>query len=345
MKVWVDCTAAAHPLVLRPIIERLQARGRRGLRHRPRVRADAGDPRAAGDALHRRSAATAAPRRWARAGAGGPLGAARRARLGAAAATSRSPTARSTWPSSRPSSASPRCRCRTTSSPACSARSPSASRRRVLVPDTIPLERLRRIGAPRRSKLVRYPGPQGGVLPRRLRARRGGPRRARPRPREGAGRRPPAAGDLRVPRPQRPLRPRRSSRLAGQRGGAGGGHPPHRARRPPRRGRLGRRQPDRPRAGDRRPEPDRLRRPRGQRRRDDEPRGRRPRAPPSTRPSAGRMGGVDEALIAEGRLRVLERPGRAASCASATAPRRRAAARATRSCWSRRALGAVASVE
>ncbi|MEX2108945.1 MAG: DUF354 domain-containing protein [Solirubrobacterales bacterium] len=27
MKVWVDCTAAAHPLVLRPIIERLQARG------------------------------------------------------------------------------------------------------------------------------------------------------------------------------------------------------------------------------------------------------------------------------------------------------------------------------
>ncbi|HWW67368.1 MAG TPA: DUF354 domain-containing protein [Solirubrobacterales bacterium] len=27
MKVWVDCTAAAHPLVLRPIIERLEARG------------------------------------------------------------------------------------------------------------------------------------------------------------------------------------------------------------------------------------------------------------------------------------------------------------------------------
>jgi uncharacterized protein len=27
MKVWVDCTAAAHPLVLRPIVERLQARG------------------------------------------------------------------------------------------------------------------------------------------------------------------------------------------------------------------------------------------------------------------------------------------------------------------------------
>ena len=27
MKVWVDCTAAAHPLVLRPIIERLEAAG------------------------------------------------------------------------------------------------------------------------------------------------------------------------------------------------------------------------------------------------------------------------------------------------------------------------------
>jgi hypothetical protein len=27
MKIWVDCTAAAHPLVLRPIIERLEARG------------------------------------------------------------------------------------------------------------------------------------------------------------------------------------------------------------------------------------------------------------------------------------------------------------------------------
>ena len=27
MMVWVDCTAAAHPLVLRPIIERLEAQG------------------------------------------------------------------------------------------------------------------------------------------------------------------------------------------------------------------------------------------------------------------------------------------------------------------------------
>src|ERR1051326_1575647 len=27
MRIWVDCTAAAHPLVLRPVIERLEARG------------------------------------------------------------------------------------------------------------------------------------------------------------------------------------------------------------------------------------------------------------------------------------------------------------------------------
>ncbi|MGH2963374.1 MAG: DUF354 domain-containing protein, partial [Solirubrobacterales bacterium] len=27
MRVWVDCTAAAHPLVLRPIIERLETAG------------------------------------------------------------------------------------------------------------------------------------------------------------------------------------------------------------------------------------------------------------------------------------------------------------------------------
>jgi predicted glycosyltransferase len=27
MRIWVDCTAAAHPLVLRPIIERIQAAG------------------------------------------------------------------------------------------------------------------------------------------------------------------------------------------------------------------------------------------------------------------------------------------------------------------------------
>src|SRR6185295_9160162 len=27
LRVWVDCTAAAHPLVLKPIVERIEARG------------------------------------------------------------------------------------------------------------------------------------------------------------------------------------------------------------------------------------------------------------------------------------------------------------------------------
>ena len=47
----------------------------------------------------------------------------------------------------------------------------------VVVPDAIPPERLYRYGA--RGKISAYPGPQGGVLPRRLRARRGGAARAR----------------------------------------------------------------------------------------------------------------------------------------------------------------------
>ena len=42
--------------------------------------------------------------------------------------------------------------------------------RRVITPDTIPPERLRRYGVGP-DKLVAVPGPQGGVLPRRLRAR------------------------------------------------------------------------------------------------------------------------------------------------------------------------------
>ena len=57
---------------------------------------------------------------------------------------------------------------------------------RVLVPDAIPAERLRRYGA--RAQAGPLPGPQGGVLPVGLRAR---PRRARP------GRRRPGGGPLR----------------------------------------------------------------------------------------------------------------------------------------------------
>ena len=130
MRVWVDCTAAAHPLVLRPIIERLEARGRRGPRHRPRVRADAGDPRAARHSLTRSvgshgGASALRQGRGRSAGRSARLARlvwARRARSGARPRLGR-PRRRL-----RRSSASPRCRCRTTSSPACSARSPFGRR-------------------------------------------------------------------------------------------------------------------------------------------------------------------------------------------------------------------------
>ena len=60
---------------------------------------------------------------------------------------------------------------------------------RVLVPDAIPAERLARYGV-KPPKLVRYPGPQGGVLPRRLRARPGRARGARRHPGVDPRRRP-----------------------------------------------------------------------------------------------------------------------------------------------------------
>ena len=49
MRVWIDCTAAAHPLVMRPIIERLEDARARGPSDGARVRADAGRPGAPRD--------------------------------------------------------------------------------------------------------------------------------------------------------------------------------------------------------------------------------------------------------------------------------------------------------
>ena len=102
MRVWVDCTAAAHPLVLRPIIERLRGGGHEVEITTRELRPDRGDPRAARDRAHDRSArhgGASAP------GKGAAL-AGRSARLtrwarGRGTSTSRSPTARSTSRSSR----------------------------------------------------------------------------------------------------------------------------------------------------------------------------------------------------------------------------------------------------
>ena len=87
--------------------------------------------------------------------------------------------------------------------------------RRVLVPDAIPVERLRRVGA-RSGKLVRYPGlkeeyyladfePDPGVL-----AELGLDRE------KVARRRPAAAGDLRLPRPTTTSTSGTIDRLAGE---------------------------------------------------------------------------------------------------------------------------------
>ena len=276
MKVWVDCTAAAHPLVLRPIIERLEARGDEVFVTAREYGQTLGRARAARHPLH----GGRQPRRRLALRKGGRSPGARRAAGAAGLAAPARPGDRPRLGRPRRRllrcSGSPRCRCRTTSSPTCSARSRSGAARRVLVPDSIPVERLaqdRREG----DEAGPLPRPEGGVLPRRLRARPGRARRARASTARrcssscGRRRRPPSTTPATTSTARRARPPRRGEAEAqavviprtdgAGRGGAGA-----------RRG-----QPDRPGRGDRRPEPDRLRRPGGQRRRHDEPRGGRAR--------------------------------------------------------------------
>ena len=147
----------------------------RGRDHRPRA---TGRPRAcstARDPLYESSAPTAAPRRPARRGRWDRAARASGAGPAASASTWRSPTARSTSRSSRalladPAGADERLRARR----AAAADLASARRSRVLAPDAIPVEAMEKAGA-RRGAAVPLPGPEGGLLPRRLRAR---PRRA-----------------------------------------------------------------------------------------------------------------------------------------------------------------------
>src|ERR1700710_255445 len=119
MLVWVDCTAAAHPLVLRPLIERFEARGDEVL-----VTArEYGQTLGILDRLGIPYTAVGSHGGASALGKGRAL--ARRSR-----ALARGGWARRPPPSSPRSSAFPRRRCRTTSSPAGSARSPSARRAR-----------------------------------------------------------------------------------------------------------------------------------------------------------------------------------------------------------------------
>ena len=171
MRVWVDCTAAAHPLVLRPIVERLASARPRGRGHRPRVRADRRHPRAARDrargvgrhaggstagkgvALARRSAALA---RWARA-----------RRFDLALAHGSVDLAVVALAAADPDRADAGLR---VGGPAAedqlARRAPGDRARR----DPGRPARARRCPA---GEAFRYPGPEGGLLPRRLRARPG----------------------------------------------------------------------------------------------------------------------------------------------------------------------------
>jgi predicted glycosyltransferase len=156
MRVWVDCTAAAHPLVLRPIIERLEAAGHEvsvtardygqtvGVLERLEIPFEVfgrhGGRGAAGKgaALARRSASLV---RWAR-GRRFDLGLAHGSvDLAAVGALLRIPTVQMQdyeWAGLQ-------------------RRISWRAARRVIVPDAIPVDRLERAGA-RAAKLFRYPG-------------------------------------------------------------------------------------------------------------------------------------------------------------------------------------------
>ena len=156
MKVWVDCTAAAHPLVLRPIIERLEGRG-----HEVFITArEYGQTLGVLDRLGLPYTTVGEHGGASRLGKVGALGG-RSARLGKVVWARRPQLALGHGSVDLAVVAG-------------SFRMPSVQMqdyefgglqrqiafrqaKRVLVPDAIPVERLRKIGA-RESKLVRFPG-------------------------------------------------------------------------------------------------------------------------------------------------------------------------------------------
>ena len=225
MRVWVDCTAAAHPLVLRPIIERLEAEG-----HEVVVTArDYGQTLGILDRLGMPYTAIGEHGGASRLGKVRALAGARRGWRGwsgSSGRTLRSPTARSTSRSSPPASGSPRSRCRTTSTRGCSAGSRSARRGGCWRPTRSRSSGWRRIGA-RAEKLFRYPGlkeeyyladfePDPAVLGELGLDRERVLVVVRP---------PPETSEYHAPND---LYAATVRRLAAADGGAGRGHPPHR---------------------------------------------------------------------------------------------------------------------
>jgi predicted glycosyltransferase len=156
MRIWVDCTAAAHPLVLRPIVERLRARGhevditareygqtvgileRLGLEHEVVGAHGGGGTAAKGMALARRSSALA---RWARGRGIGLAIAHGSVDLAVVSTLLRIPSAQM----------------QDYEFAGLQRQLAFRAARRVLVPDAIGIEAMRRAGAVER-KLFRYPG-------------------------------------------------------------------------------------------------------------------------------------------------------------------------------------------
>ena len=161
---------------MRPVIRALERARRGGARHRARLRADA---RAAASASGIAHAAIGRHRggRLAAKGARAGVALAGARALGARAALRRRARPRLQRRHGRRAAARDPVRddVRLRVGDACSTRSTAAWRRRVVVPEAIPPERLRPL---RRDagEAAPLPGAQGGVLPRRLRAR---PRRPR----------------------------------------------------------------------------------------------------------------------------------------------------------------------
>jgi predicted glycosyltransferase len=156
VKVWVDCTAAAHPLVLRPIVERLEARGdevfvtAREYGQTLGVLDRLGIPYTA---VGRHAGASTLGKATAVAGRSAGL-----ARL----VWGRRPDLAIAHGSVDLAVVSALCRIPSAQMQdyefaGLQRRISFGIARRVLVPDSIPLERLRRIGAKER-KLVRFPG-------------------------------------------------------------------------------------------------------------------------------------------------------------------------------------------
>ena len=206
MRVWVDCTAAAHPLVLRPIVERLARRRPRGRDHDPRVRPDArrssngsACPNERRPPRRRLGTARRAPRspRAARArplGAAAPLRPRPRPRLGR--------HRRRRAPAADPVGADAGLRARRPAAQGELRRRPAA----CSSPDAIPVDAARRRAGAASAKLFRFPGlkedyyladfePDPAVL-----GELGLDRERRDR------RRPPAARDLGLPRRESALR-------------------------------------------------------------------------------------------------------------------------------------------